>query len=1307
MKIWRWMLAMMGLPLLAQAQTTPVVEWTHDGVGVTYFELRIDDHQPTNVGLPLLTGSTYSVAMPTLTTGQHTVHVRACDATKCSANEDQIVVKVGTAPVVRTVPAQYATIQSCLNVAVAGDTCLVSAGNYESEGRLETVNNGTATNRITLKAATGATVYVRSIDFNTTYNTVDGLTFQNDTGGGVGVFRIYSTGSYCEILNNTIGYSATSSLYVMTVVASGSNPTGCIFKGNTVDNMPYLHLNLGGSNFLIEDNDFRHMKYEDYFRAWGTGHIIRRNKFWYGWMPVSGHGDYSQIWWITGGAKNVTIEENWFGDNPDVALGQYNTYDTTYTDTDHSSEMGSFIWRRNVFAGSYGNWSYAVPGSTFDHNTFFLCAMSGIGIGLGTNLKGNYVDNTTITNNVFLACGNTPTQSQGETGWYSYGHEFGEEAIDIHITKQNLCVGSNCTTAGCQGSTTCAIRDDLVTNGYLVSRIPTAAACALTNISQFTYTGPDPATWETPTYNHLVETCTEDALARSTFTADYNYVAGYPASGYPAKKTSSCSGTDRLIPWNFCEGTAQSGHGKNGSDPLLLGNSGFTTGIMQVSPGSGATWTAATKNLYKLNAFTSYIRTPSDTILIRASDSSRGEYAVDERLDASNIRLGTLLKGNGISANNTVNFYPLPAQSDLLGADGIPLTMDDGLKPSPSSILCGASNTANAIGAYSCDATRVFDTDVPAAPASGVVSQRRYLYVGPTRTYTTIQACANVAVAGDTCLIDPGTYDLEVYTVNAGTANARITYMANNGTVTLPAFRIQDEYITLSGLTFSGYTPRPTGNHSDYGPGQTWTANVRIENTGSHAEILNCTFRNATYVTATDFHFYGDGTRRITTATGDFLAAGFRPGMQIYVGEDVNQRGINHDNNNGDGAGNAGTPCTPVNPPTCYAYSFQYKYIDTVTTGTITLASTGYTTQRNGVNVNAVEAAYLWEESGVRATIYATGEDRAGVKSIKLVKTVGVCPSDVLIKGNTFSDSAGFIVNVCGDNHTITYNTFTNNNGWRYITWDGANTTISHNLITNATRWSTFVAPLTQVAEPGAGSWDMYDALFQASPADLPATNTIIEYNFISGIDTEFAMVNDGPGAGQDGLTIRYNVFYDYEAYGPISRSGTLMEHNTFYKCSSGRGKGYSQVGDPHPTTAFTLAHSVDHGDPQGSWIKNNTFVECGFPGRNDMTTTGWYSTWEQSPTQLSDGVNADYNHVAGPGPTYASKTGFNVTNNGITLEAHGQNGGDPHFRNPTNPLGPDGLPFTADDGLIPLSNSPLCKQGENGTYIGAYACGS
>ena len=46
----------------------------------------------------------------------------------------------------------------------------------------------------------------------------------------------------------------------------------------------------------------------------------------------------------------------------------------------------------------------------------------------------------------------------------------------------------------------------------------------------------------------------------------------------------------------------------------------------------------------------------------------------------------------------------------------------------------------------------------------------------------------------------------------------------------------------------------------------------------------------------------------------------------------------------------------------------------------------------------------------------------------------------------------------------------------------------------------------------------------------------------------------------------------------------------------------------------------------------------------------------------------------------------------------------DPRFNNPGNLLGPDGIPWTEDDGLRPGANSPALGAGENGEDIGAYA---
>src|SRR5437588_182727 len=72
--------------------------------------------------------------------------------------------------------------------------------------------------------------------------------------------------------------------------------------------------------------------------------------------------------------------------------------------------------------------------------------------------------------------------------------------------------------------------------------------------------------------------------------------------------------------------------------------------------------------------------------------------------------------------------------------------------------------------------------------------------------YTTIQACANVALAGDTCLVAAGTYPEHVTTKCAGTgASSRVTFKAN-GAVTMQGFKIQHPYVTIDGFEMKDRT---------------------------------------------------------------------------------------------------------------------------------------------------------------------------------------------------------------------------------------------------------------------------------------------------------------------------------------------------------------------------------------------------------------------------------------------------------------------------------------------------------------------
>jgi hypothetical protein len=86
---------------------------------------------------------------------------------------------------------------------------------------------------------------------------------------------------------------------------------------------------------------------------------------------------------------------------------------------------------------------------------------------------------------------------------------------------------------------------------------------------------------------------------------------------------------------------------------------------------------------------------------------------------------------------------------------------------------------------------------------------------------------------------------------------------------------------------------------------------------------------------------------------------------------------------------------------------------------------------------------------------------------------------------------------------------------------------------------------------------------------------------------------------------------------------------------------------------------------------------------------------------------SAHHNFVSGAAPTFAAKSSrcpemYAPMN---FCEPAGINGGDPGFVNINDPLGTDGIPFTADDGLKLSPSSRLCTAGSNSSAIGAYSC--
>jgi hypothetical protein len=184
--------------------------------------------------------------------------------------------------------------------------------------------------------------------------------------------------------------------------------------------------------------------------------------------------------------------------------------------------------------------------------------------------------------------------------------------------------------------------------------------------------------------------------------------------------------------------------------------------------------------------------------------------------------------------------------------------------------------------------------------------------------------------------------------------------------------------------------------------------------------------------------------------------------------------------------------------------------------------------------------------------------------------------------------------------------------------------------------------------------------------------------NFVEGFAGVLSSQKGTSGEGGP-LEFTHNVFVDVGSLS-IRYPESRFVNNTFVNVSAKSNPVASAL--RHPIT-FEANHTGY------ALVKNNIFVGCG-EGR-DPDLIGWYE-FLGDPTNATVGPN----FVAGPAPDFSSKAGF----------AEGQpnlNGGDPGFIDIADPLGPDGLPFTDDDGLRLRADSKLRGAGEGGVDLGAY----
>jgi len=603
----------------------------------------------------------------------------------------------------------FTTIQACADVAQAGDTCLVSAGTYSEH--VVTKRSGTGDGQRILFMASGS-VSMQGFTITNAYVTVNGFTFTGLTGGAYGLVQIGVGGDYCQILNNTFGPNAARIKGIQFAVTNGASGNHSHISGNTFLSLGYNYIEMHGNGHLVDYNYLQDQNGNDFIDLWGVASTFRRNVFWRG-NPLSGnHPDFVQIWGVAGEVSyGHLFEENMIIDLANSQFCQINAGSPLISPTAYPG-YGNITFRRNIIAGIHDNANFGLPGMIFENNTTYRLAYNSSGLAINSSITRGTASSLTIKNNAFLAGGNTPSTNPGISGFYGYGgSNLTTEVVWDYITQN---------PAHTYGATEQGIYADLQSHGYINSNglVQSAAftLAAMTNdtscdsnaLSQFFFSDMY-LNYKQRACDAVIETATAQTNLLATFYADYNYVGGLPAANYPPKKSSSCprpKTSGSLVTYNFCEP-----HGVNGGYPNLTGGVDFMAGILAVLNITNATWTSSSKTLTKIGAFGGYTVAPTDTILITSNSSpaSSGVYTVAFKTNSDSIVLGSLLSGVGILTDRTdVQANPLNPESLILGPDGIPFTLDDGLKPLPGSPLCGAGEGGTDIGAYSCDPRRVF-----------------------------------------------------------------------------------------------------------------------------------------------------------------------------------------------------------------------------------------------------------------------------------------------------------------------------------------------------------------------------------------------------------------------------------------------------------------------------------------------------------------------------------------------------------------------------------------------------------------------
>lgn len=495
-----------------------------------------------------------------------------------------------------------------------------------------------------------------------------------------------------------------------------------------------------------------------------------------------------------------------------------------------------------------------------------------------------------------------------------------------------------------------------------------------------------------------------------------------------------------------------------------------------------------------------------------------------------------------------------------------------------------------------------------------------------TQPWRTIQKGLNGVNPGDTLAIGPGDFHEYVQTIRGGTAGQRITITSEAMAGSAPSG--SPTQLRAIRIIHPFYTIQGltfNGASDSHKNASSAWASSIRIEAASHGTIVRSNIVRDTPSVIASDFQFGSAENTITTRTGDFLAAGFLPQSHIYLGACSLLPYTNHN--------------------TAWLVSRLTK--DTL-----------WVTNAAGDRFEPDPGTNYW------AAIHAGGA-ASGMTAIAFIPANGTAATNCQIIGNTVTNNFGSGIDITGDGHLIEGNRFTKLNSFYGSRIYGKNLIIRSNIWIDLPTilWYT-VAELNAIPHPaGSGWYDYQDGTFHSVPRGAVVTNVLFESNWIQNSENQLGTC--GYDTSAHTAIYRKNVFVGVGAQHNNGRDNMQWINNTFYKCSY----------DVTRTMVIATGGSTPSTIINGINISSNLFIACG--DHSQLETEGFY-------TITSNVVNTvtDWNMVAGPEVTgWRSKRNFS--------ELNGVNGGNPVFRDEFNPLGPDGIPFTADDGLRPLPNSP------------------